>query len=104
MLLEIILLTYDLIQVLSHIIQLQHQNQHKTEGWETMLEYKDTSSENWRIEIYKIKYSKLKYNRRHHVKKKKTMHIQRCNIGLEKAFPVATLDRKPITLMKVIRE
>ena len=60
MLLEIILLTYDLIQqVLSHIIQLQHQIQHKMACWETMLEYKETSSEKQEDRMKPPKYIKL---------------------------------------------
>jgi hypothetical protein len=59
MLLEIILLTYDLIQqVLSHIIQ-QHQIQHKTACSETMLEYKETSSEKQEDRMKPPKYIKL---------------------------------------------
>lgn len=60
MLLEIILLTHDLIQqVLSHIIQLQHQIQHTTASWETMLEYKGTSSEKQEDRMKAPKYIKL---------------------------------------------
>jgi len=61
-----------------------------------------TGGSNETAEIYKIKYSKLNYNKGHHEKKK--MDTQQCNMGVRKGFPVAILDRTAITLMKVIRE